>query len=201
VWGAPQAVQEITSLEEVADVLRTPRFVLRAVETPGHSRDHVAYFEPTLRWLFSGDAYIGGRDRTWAREFDLFGVVGSLQSLATLAPERLFPGSGNVRRNPLNDINEKIRYLQGLARDVAKLDAAGVDAQTMADRLLEPDSSMTFWTQGHFSALNLIEACRSYNALVRPAPHPHRRTPGGAINPDTSSTTPDRSTDFGDLMR
>ncbi len=180
VWGVPQPVEGLTVLEEVADVIHTQRFALRAVETPGHSQDHVAYFEPHLRWLFAGDAFIGGRDRTWAPEFDLFGVVGSLRTLALLDPERLFPGSGNVRRNPLNDINDKLLYLTGLARDVAKLDAAGIDAAEIAERLLAGDSRMSFWTQGHFSALNLIEACRSYNALVQPLPGASRRGVGAA---------------------
>lgn len=180
VWGVPQPVEGLTPLEEVADVIHTQRFALRAVETPGHSQDHVSYFEPHLRWLFAGDAFIGGRDRTWAREFDLFGVVGSLRTQALLDPERLFPGSGNVRRNPLNDINDKLLYLTGLARDVAKLDAAGMDAAEIAERLLAGDSRMSFWTQGHFSALNLIEACRSYNALVQPLPGAPRRGVGAA---------------------
>lgn len=166
VWGTPEPVGQVTTLEEIEDVIQTPRFNIRAVETPGHSADHVCYFEPQYRWLFSGDAFIGGRDRTWAREFDLFGVVGSLQTLASLRPDRLFPGSGNVRRVPMNDILDKINYLTQLARDVARLQEEGKTAATIAAELFPADTNMSFWTQQHFTAVNLVEACIAYNELT-----------------------------------
>jgi len=200
VWGVPQANAEITPIEEVADILCTPRFCLRAVETPGHCRGHIAYHEPQMRWIFSGDAFIGGRDRSWAPEFDLFGVIGTLQMLAQLAPERLFPGSGNVRRNPVNDLNEKVRYLKGLARELAKLDAAGVATDAMAEQLLGPEGSLSFWTQRHFTPHNLIEACRIYNALLTPLPaDPPAEPRGGADAPSTPRRTArDRSSGYSD---
>jgi glyoxylase-like metal-dependent hydrolase (beta-lactamase superfamily II) len=166
VWGTPEPVGQVTTLEEIEDVIHTPRFSIRAVETPGHSADHVCYFEPQYRWLFSGDAFIGGRDRTWAREHDLFGVIGSLQTLATLQPDRLFPGSGNVRRVPINDILDKVNYLSQLARDVARLQDEGKSKATIAAELFPADANMSFWTQQHFTAINLVEACCAYNELV-----------------------------------
>lgn len=166
VWGVPEAVPNVTSLEEVGDLLQTPRFNIRAVETPGHSPDHVCYFEPQYRWLFSGDAFIGGRDRTWAREFDLFGVIGALQTLATLKPDRLFPGSGNVRRVPVNDILDKVNYLTETASTVAQMEAEGKAAPAIAEELFPADTNMSFWTQQHFTSLNLVEACRAYNELM-----------------------------------
>ncbi len=166
VWGVPEAVTQVTTLEEIADVIHTPRFNIRAIETPGHSPDHVCFFEPQYRWLFSGDAYIGGRDRTWAREFDLFGVIGALQTLATLKPDRLFPGSGNVRRVPVNDILDKVNYLTEVASSVAQMEAEGKTAQTIALELFPADTNMSFWTQQHFTALNLVEACRAYNEIL-----------------------------------
>lgn len=205
VWGVPAPIDDVTGLEEIADVVRTPHFTLRAVETPGHSRDHVSYYEATQRWLFSGDAFIGGRDRTWAPDYDLFGIVGSLQLLAALQVDRLFPGSGNVRRSPTNDLLEKINYLTQLAREVGRLDAAGMRPEAIATQLFEGnDSSMSFWTQRHFTSLALVEACRSYNALLTPerglwtGPDEPRSRSGapGSTNPSAR-----RSTDFGDLIR
>ena len=60
LWGAPKAVATVQPLELS---VQTDSFSLRVVETPGHSRDHSAFFEPKQRWLFSGDAFIGGRER------------------------------------------------------------------------------------------------------------------------------------------
>jgi len=223
VWGVPAPAGEIIPLNEAADVVRTPRFVLRAVETPGHSRDHVCYFEPQQRWIFSGDAFLAGRDRSWAREYDLLGVIGSLQTLAGLDIERLFPGSGNVRRSPTNDILDKIAYLLQLARDVERLEAAGMRSEAIAAQFFgKDDDNLAFWTQRQFTALNLVEACRSYNTILRAERGPRRMSPfvhfddednamgapdRHASGTDASSADPstgpasDSAADMGDALR
>lgn len=202
VWGVPAPVDNVIPLEEVQDVVRTPRYTLRAVETPGHSRDHVSYFEPHQRWAFTGDAFIGGCDRTWAREYDLFGIIGSLQTLVSLQPERLFPGSGNVRRSPVIDLLAKVNYLTETAREVARLEAGGLRPEAIAAQLFEPDTNMSFWTQRHFTALNLVDACRTYNALFAPlSATALPTTPLVSDSSDPTQSPPRRSADFGDLIR
>lgn len=165
LWGAPKAV---AAVEALGLRVQTDSFSLRVVETPGHSRDHVAFFEPRQRWLFSGDAFIGGRDRAWSPEFEMFGMISSLRGLAALHPERLFPGSGHVRRTPLPEIHGKIGHLLTLCRDVSQLDAVGMPDEEIIRRVWGGESSMRFWTGGHFSAHNLLGACRRYNELFDP---------------------------------
>ena len=205
VWGQPRPVTNLTVLDEVDDVVRTPNYTLRVVETPGHSPDHVSFYESTHRWLFCGDAFVGGLDRSWTREFDLFGVISSLHTLDSLRPERLFPGSGTVRRTPRPEIHEKIAYLTRLSAEVAKLDAAGFTLADMVASLFQRESSMRFWTAGHYSAANLVEACRSYNALVAPAqpmpgaaPEPR---PGQGSTADRTDPSARKSPDQGDRIR
>jgi hypothetical protein len=64
---------------------------------------------------------------------------------------------------------------------------------------------MSFWTQRHFTALNLIEACRSYNALVQPLAADKGRnggeSPGAERKPTPGKASPGRSADLGDLIR
>ena len=202
VWGVPSAQQDVRSLDEVEDVIRTPSYTLRAVETPGHSRDHVSYFEPTYRWLFCGDAFIGGRDTAWAPEFDMFAIVSSLRTMAALRPERLFPGSGTVRRTPLPDLHGKIGDLIQLAGEVARLETGGYGTGEMVEMIFKGEPRLRLWTMGHFSAANLIDACRAYNALTAPvsattpAPPPARSRSDDLPDPPAS-----RSTDPGDLRR
>ncbi|MBX3001519.1 MAG: MBL fold metallo-hydrolase [Caldilineaceae bacterium] len=162
LWGTPKAVEQV---EPLPLHIETSQFTLRIVETPGHSRDHVSFFEPKYRWLFSGDAFIGGKDRSWAREYEMFGVISSLRTLASLRPERIFPGSGNVRRSALNELHGKIGQLLTLCQEVARLDGMGLPTAQIVDRLVDGESAMRFWTGGHFSGAHLIQACRRYNEL------------------------------------
>lgn len=202
IWGKPTPFTGTHSLDEVEDVLRTPQFTLRAIETPGHSRDHVSYFEPNFRWLFCGDAFIGGRDIAWAPEFDMFAIVSSLRTMAALRPERLFPGSGTVRRTPLPDLLGKITDLIQLAEKVQKLDAAGRSTAEIVAMLFGGEPSIHRWTFGHFSAANLVEACRAYTDLTTIAPRPPLDTGwAGGWHDDLPDPPSRRSTDPDDLRR
>jgi glyoxylase-like metal-dependent hydrolase (beta-lactamase superfamily II) len=204
IWGVPEPSPGVCSLDEVDDRIQTPEFMLRAIETPGHSRDHVSYYEPRYRWLFSGDAFIGGRDVAWAPEFDMFAIVSSLRTMASLRPERLVPGSGSIRRTPLPDLHGKISALIQLAQEVERLERSGCSTPEMVEMLFGGEPRIKFWTMGHFSAANLVEACRSYNAIVAPLdverisppPKPAPRRPG-----DFTDSSPKRSSDPDDVRR
>jgi glyoxylase-like metal-dependent hydrolase (beta-lactamase superfamily II) len=205
VWGKPRPLAAARSLDELDNVVRTPAYSLRVIETPGHSRDHVSFFEPNQRWLFCGDAFIGGQDRSWTREVDLFGVLSSLRTLASLRPERLFPGSGTVRRTPLPELHDKIGSLMRLAKEVARLNASGMSVEEMVVRLFKGETAFRWWTGGHFSSANLIEACRSYNALLAPdgltgtGLKPAR--PVRPAAPDSPDSSANQSADRGDAVR
>jgi glyoxylase-like metal-dependent hydrolase (beta-lactamase superfamily II) len=171
------------------------------VETPGHTRDAISLFEPRQRWLFAGDAFIGGDERSWPRESDLIGVLGSLHTLAGLRPERLFPCSGEVRRNPRPELAGRIDRLQQLCRAVARLEAAGMSVDEMVVRLFRRESAAYWWSGGHDSAANLVEACRSYNALVSPM---GQATPAGrarSLFPSFRKSSTNESADRGDVVR
>lgn len=205
VWGVPKALKQVRALDDVDNTLRTSTHTFRVIETPGHSRDHISLFEPTQRWLFSGDAFVGGMERSWARESDLFSVIGSLQTLMSLRPERLFPSSGEVRRTPRPEIAEKITTLQRLSKEVARLDAAGMSVEEMVVCLFKGESSLRLWTNGHFSAANLVEACRSYNALMVATSEdvvvPRPRRTRHPVAPDSPDSSANESADRGDMVR
>lgn len=166
LWGVPQPwVGPVTILEDVGDSIATAGYHFRVVETPGHTPDHIALFEPTQRWLFSGDTYLHGQDEAWCAEADLFGVICSLRTLASLHPERLFAADGRISRTPLPELHGKIGLLIQYAREVARMDALGLSPEEMVLRLVPKEPPIAFWTQGHYSARHLIAACRSYNAL------------------------------------
>lgn len=197
-WGLPQPVRDAIALDAVGNTLQTAAYTLRAVETPGHTPDHVSFYEPGQRWVFCGDAFTPGRIRTWPREADLFGVVSSLRTLADLRPERLFPSGAAVRRTPLPEIHAQIGLYIRLARDVARLEAAGLSTEAIAQELFAGEPRSPAWTEHHLTVANLIEALRSYNALVEPYPrHPGTAAPRtrGSLPPTESPEDSTSSTD------
>lgn len=209
LWGTPQAwTGSVTVTDEVDDRIRTAAHTFHIVETPGHTPDHIALFEPTQRWLFSGDTYLHGAEEAWPSDADLFGVICSLRTLASLHPERLFGGDGRISRTPLPEIHGKIGLLVQYAREVARMDALGLTTDEMVLRLFQKEPPIHFWTMGNYSAHHLIAACRSYNAMFMSLPTgqknpvpPQRLTDDEEDPSDSSDSSPNWPMDWSDLIR
>jgi glyoxylase-like metal-dependent hydrolase (beta-lactamase superfamily II) len=68
---------------------------LTAIHTPGHTSDHLAFFEPGSRALFTGDAVVGrGTSFIDPPDGDLAQYLRSLRRMADLDPRSIYPGHG-----------------------------------------------------------------------------------------------------------
>jgi glyoxylase-like metal-dependent hydrolase (beta-lactamase superfamily II) len=84
----------------------------RVLHTPGHSPGSVCYWSPDDRIVFSGDLLFdnGAPGRADAPEGDADSLRASLERLASLSPERAYPG----HRDPFEDVAEKVRVAVNL---------------------------------------------------------------------------------------
>jgi glyoxylase-like metal-dependent hydrolase (beta-lactamase superfamily II) len=76
--------------------------MLRALHTPGHSPDHIAFWHAPSRTIFTGDLVILGSSVMvhWSRGGDLGQYLASLERLLALEPERLLPAHGPAIEDP-----------------------------------------------------------------------------------------------------
>lgn len=97
--GAPVRAWRMAGAAQIRDGFRTevPGATLVTVHTPGHSADHVAFFEPTERALFTGDAVVGrGTSFIDPPDGDLTAYLTSLRTMLELHPRTIYPGHGPV---------------------------------------------------------------------------------------------------------
>jgi glyoxylase-like metal-dependent hydrolase (beta-lactamase superfamily II) len=158
-WGTPPP----STGRPIADTIVTERHRLQVIPTPGHSRDHIALYEPTMGWLFTGDAYVGGRDRALRAGFNIHQIIASLKKLSELPTARIFPASGSVVSDPAAALASKIAYLEETGEKVLALHAKGRSASQIRDALFGREMTIAYVTLGNFSGLNLV---RSYLAGI-----------------------------------
>jgi glyoxylase-like metal-dependent hydrolase (beta-lactamase superfamily II) len=156
-WGWPKP----STGQAIGEWVDTERFRFQVIHTPGHSPDHVCLFEHDRGWLFSGDAYIGGKDRALRQGYDIYGIIASLRKLADLPVRVIFSGSGSVRDNGLAHIQDKIDYLEDLGERMRSLHDQGLSAHRIRRQIFGKELPITYLTLGHFSGLRLV---RSYLA-------------------------------------
>jgi len=154
MWGYPRA----SFGTAVGDTVETSHHRFRVIHTPGHSVDHICLYEPDEGWLFTGDTYIGGRDTSLRADYDIWGILGSLKTLASLDVSLLCTGSGSIREQDSGALLEKIRYLEDLADRIHSLHDRGLGYGSMRRELFGREGLVAYVTLGHFSGKHLVRS-------------------------------------------
>jgi glyoxylase-like metal-dependent hydrolase (beta-lactamase superfamily II) len=154
MWGYPTASFGVP----IGDTIETEHHHFQIIHTPGHSPDHICFFEPHRGWLFAGDAYIGGRDQAMRADYNIWQIIGSLKMLAKLDTELLFTGSGSVRENPRLDLTQKIDYLEGTGAKILELHRQGFSYPRIRRKIFGRELPISYFTLGHFSGKHLVRS-------------------------------------------
>jgi glyoxylase-like metal-dependent hydrolase (beta-lactamase superfamily II) len=77
------------------------------VPTPGHTRDHLAWWWPNTRGLFTGDHVLGHGDTTWVAEYPgcVADYLDSLDRVRRLGARVIHPGHGPDLSDPLEALD------------------------------------------------------------------------------------------------
>lgn len=153
-WGYPTPSQG-QPLSDGA-VIETERHSFQAVYTPGHSPDHLCLYEPEQGWLFTGDLFVGGRERALRADYDIWQIIASLKKIAQLPISWLFPGSARVRPNPAQELEEKIAYLEAFGEQVLAYHQQGWSVKAIVDELCGPPMFVEYLTLGHYARRCLV---------------------------------------------
>lgn len=86
--------------------------VLRAVHTPGHSPDHLCFFDEASRDLYCGDLVRSGGSIVipGSKGGSVRHYLDSLARIRALSPRRLLPGHGPIIADPVAVIDGYVRH-------------------------------------------------------------------------------------------
>jgi glyoxylase-like metal-dependent hydrolase (beta-lactamase superfamily II) len=119
----PSAGNEHAQALSDGDVMRRGDLELIAVHTPGHTRDHLCFFDPATRTLYTGDHILNGTTSVvHPGEGDMSDYMESLRRVRALQPLIILPGHGERVDNAGALIDEYIAHR--LAREAQVLAAA-----------------------------------------------------------------------------
>jgi glyoxylase-like metal-dependent hydrolase (beta-lactamase superfamily II) len=154
LWGWPEPSTGKPVLDH--ELIETEHYKFRVIYTPGHSDDHICLYEIDRGWLFTGDLFIGGKDRSLRADYNIWQIIASLKKVARLPIITLFPGSAQVRCDPIEALNFKIAYLEDLGQRVLDLHKKGWEVKEIARALCGGPMLVEFITLGHFSRRHLV---------------------------------------------
>lgn len=152
VWDYPEPCKA----EPLGDIFQAGPYTLQVVPTPGHSPDHVCFYEPEQRWLFSGDVFCGVRVKYLRQDEDFARMLASLYKLAQLDIKTIFCCVAGVVENGSAAIKEKIGFMEEVREKVLKLADRGVPPGKIKKEVLGSEGLMYYASRGHFAKQNLV---------------------------------------------
>lgn len=99
----PAGVREVTHPLADGEAVETDEGVLRAVATPGHTRDHLCLLWSDASAVFAGDLVLGDGDTTWVAEYPgcVADYLASLERVRRLGADVLYPTHGPELTDPV----------------------------------------------------------------------------------------------------
>ncbi|MDQ3810547.1 MAG: MBL fold metallo-hydrolase [Chloroflexota bacterium] len=108
---------------------------LRALATPGHTRESLCFWEPSEGALFTGDLVAGsGTVMVDDTPGALADYIGSLERLRSLSPRTIYPGHGPRVRDAMAKLDEYLAHRR--AREQQVLDALADSGSASVDELV-----------------------------------------------------------------
>jgi glyoxylase-like metal-dependent hydrolase (beta-lactamase superfamily II) len=132
MWGA----LDRTRVHPLENYFTTENYRFEVIHTPGHSHDHVIFWEKNQGWLFSGDMYLGARIKYFRSDENIYQTVTSLKTIAALDFDILFCGHNPQLVEPVKAIRRKIDHLENIIGQVRLLHESGLPQKEILRRAM-----------------------------------------------------------------
>ncbi len=160
MWGKSVPLEMAT----VPEVMETANFRLKAIHTPGHSRDHVVYHEPDRGIIFSGDLYLSDRIKYFRADEMISDQIESLKKILDLDFDVVLCNHHPKPTKGKQRISEKLRFLEDLYGGIRSLWEKGYSEKRIFRELgLKEQHFVKWFCFGNVSMRNVVRsAIRSF---------------------------------------
>lgn len=154
VWGRPKCAE----MERMDTHYQAGKYELEVIPTPGHSEDHVCFYVPEKRWLFTGDLFLSTYLRYLRQDENIYEIMTSLQTLIHLRPEMVFCNHRGFVASGEQLLSKKLSFLESIRDQVLDAVRKGIPVKSISGTILKKDYWFRGFSAGEFSSENLVRA-------------------------------------------
>lgn len=154
VWG-PDAPAPFLS-EKLNATFTSANSIWDIIETPGHTADHVSFYNRQHGYLFTGDLFVTPKPKVVLVDENVLDTIDSLKKVLTFDFETMICHHAGVVENGRDMLTAKLDYLLTLQHRVKTLQQQGKDVFEITASLFPHTYPITEHSNGEWSALHLV---------------------------------------------
>ncbi|MFA5322023.1 MAG: MBL fold metallo-hydrolase [Smithella sp.] len=154
VWDWPKSSKGTA----VGSAITAGDFNFEVINTPGHTNDHICLYEPSKKWLFTGDLFCGTTFVYLRQDENFLQILATLKKLSALDVETLFCNLKGVVKNGKDALLRKILKMEKLRDSVLELRDKGIPPKIIRQKVLGNEDAWNLITGGHYSKQNTIDS-------------------------------------------
>lgn len=173
IWGAQPPAGGLP----LRSKLVTENYVLDVIPTPGHSIDHVSFFEPVNRWLFCGDLFLGEKLTGFMVGENIADHFQSLARVIALKPKVLFCGLKGRIENATARLISKYEQWWNIGLQVKELHEAGLSRKRILKEVFGDEILFYYFSQSNWGRCYMVETIiDNLSIFDDPTKKPHHLT-------------------------
>lgn len=126
------------------------------IDSPGHAKDHVAFFNRETGQLFTGDLFCQPRTKVVLRDEHIPTIIESLKKVLTFDFDDVFCSHAGYLKNGRTSLERKVTYLEDLQRKIIELHDKGLSAQEITTTLFPKKYPITRFSFGEWSSNHIV---------------------------------------------
>lgn len=153
-WGRRKAFHAIP----FSDIMNSKNANWDIIETPGHSKDHLAFLNRQTGQLFTGDLYVNPKTKVIMQSESIPTIIESLKKVLAYDFGDVFCQHAGLVKNGRNMLSQKKEYLEEIQYQVLRLHQEGLTNKEIQQQLFPRKYPITTFSSGDWDSLHIIES-------------------------------------------
>ncbi|MDS9471378.1 MBL fold metallo-hydrolase [Sporosarcina pasteurii] len=154
IWGD---VEPFTS-QQLGKTFQSRNDTWEVIETPGHAKDHVAFYNQSKGILFTGDLFITPKVKLVLVDENILSTLDSLKKVLTYDFEQMYCSHAGLVKNPKAMIQLKIDYIEEVEGKALALAKEGKDVYEVTAELFPKNYPLIAASNSEWSAVHMVRA-------------------------------------------
>lgn len=154
LWGERPAF----NVQPLGDTLKTKSATWDVIETPGHTTDHVSFYNRETGAMFTGDLYIQTKTKVVLDEENIVHTLASLKKILNYDFEVVYCCHAGFLADGRAKIQEKIAYLEEMESNIRRIFDKGYSVEEMTKSIFSRDYPITKVSGEQWSSKHIITA-------------------------------------------